>query len=200
MIITREFLKEKEACVDSFKYVCENNYIGLEAVDFLNKLISETRYDDANWLIVRVMTRPQYLAYAIYAAEQVIDIFEKKCPKDKRPRAAIEAARRVLANDTEENRKAARVAGSAARVAGSAAWAAGSAARAASWEAARAAGSTSRDVAWEAARDAAWEAARAAAWDAARADAWEAAWDDMLLKILNYGLSLFKEAGDESLV
>ena len=57
------------------------------------------------------MTRPQSLAYAIYSAKQVISLFEKKYPSDKRPRMAIEAAKAVLENDTPQNRALARKAG-----------------------------------------------------------------------------------------
>ena len=75
------------------------------------------------------------VSLAIYAAELVIDIFEKEYPNDKRPRNAIEAAKKVLKNDTAKNRAAARAAAGAAT--GAAAWAAaGAAARAAAWAAA----------------------------------------------------------------
>lgn len=103
-------------------------------------------------------TKKDSVSLAIYAAELVIDIFEKEYPNDKRPRNAIEAAKKVLKNDTAKNRAAAKAAGDAAWAA---AWAAGDAAGAAAW------------AAWAswAAGDAARAAARAAAWAA-----W-AAWD-----------------------
>ena len=44
---------------------------------------------------------------AIFAAEQVIDIFEKEYKNDKRPRWAIQAAKRWLKNPTEKNAYAA---------------------------------------------------------------------------------------------
>jgi hypothetical protein len=100
---------------------------------------------------------------AIYAAELVIDIFEKQYPNDKRPRNAIEAAKTYL---KAPNRAASAAAGDAAWAARAAAGAA-SAAGAAAWAASAAAGA----AAW-AARDAAGDAARAAsaaAGDAARA-------------------------------
>ena len=40
---------------------------------------------------------------AIYAAELVVDIFEKKYPKDKRPRLAIEMAKTYIKNPTKKN-------------------------------------------------------------------------------------------------
>ena len=168
MNITIDWLKEKAACAEGIAWFKAQEKT--EAVAVLKALIEEGQLDWANWTIVRVMTRPQYLAYAIYAAEQVIDIFEKKYPNDKRPRKAIEAAKAVLENDTTETRAAAR---DAAGAVGAAAWDA--------WAAA-----------W-AARDAA-GAARAAAW-AAR-DAAGAARDagvDMKKKILRYGISLLEE-------
>lgn len=61
------------------------------------------------------------VSLAIYAAELVLPNFEKEYPEDKRPRQAIEAAKKVLKNDTKRNKDAA----SAAR---SAAWSARSAA------------------------------------------------------------------------
>src|SRR3990167_5046462 len=67
-------------------------------------------------------TKKDSLSLAIYAAEKVLHIFEKEYPEDKRPREAIEAAKKVLFKDTKENRDAA---GAAARAAaGAAAWAA----------------------------------------------------------------------------
>ena len=53
------------------------------------------------------------VAIAIYCAELVIDIFEKKYPKDDRPRKAIEAAKAWLKDPTEENRIAAYAASAA---------------------------------------------------------------------------------------
>jgi hypothetical protein len=71
------------------------------------------------------MERKQYLAYAIFAAEQVLENYEKQYPDDKRPRLAIEAAKKVLKNNSEQNRSAAN---SAAYSAYSAAYSAYSAA------------------------------------------------------------------------
>ena len=52
----------------------------------------------------------------LYAAEQVLEIFEKKYPDDKRPRLAIEAARAVLKKDTKINRDAAYAADAAMKL------------------------------------------------------------------------------------
>jgi len=92
---------------------------------------------------------------AIFAAESVLHIFEKEYPDDKRPRIAIEVAKKG------GNADAARAAIDAAADAADAAWAA---------RAARAAAGAA-DAAWAA--RAAWAAINAA--DAAWA-AWAAAW------------------------
>lgn len=116
MLITKEWLKEKSACKEGYEWSLKQDGFedGIEVIKFLNTLVEDGHWDWANWVIARTMTRPQYLAYAIFSSEQVIDIFEKKYPKDDRPRKAIEAAKRVLENDTEENRAAADVAAYAA--------------------------------------------------------------------------------------
>ena len=78
------------------------------------RLIKKLKWDDR---IAR--------SFACDCAERVLPIFEKEYPNDKRPRAAIEAARGYLAGVVTETARAA-------------AWAAG-AARAAAWAAAEAA-------------------------------------------------------------
>ena len=97
--------------------------------------------------------------FACDCAERVLPIYEKDYPKDKRPRQAIEVARRYAEGKASDSELAA--AWTAARAA---AWdAAWTAARAAAWAAA-----------WDAAWDAVWDAARDAAMDATWAAAWAA--------------------------
>jgi hypothetical protein len=91
--------------------------------------------DWSRWLFTRLMNRKQCLEIAIFSAEQVLDVYERKYPNDPRPRNAIDAARKVLKNDTEENRNAAYAAASAAYVAYAAAYAAADAANAARYAA-----------------------------------------------------------------
>ena len=107
MKITLKFLENKNACQEGIDWAIKNNLIGLDGASVVKKLIKQDKLDWANWLIVRVMKRKQQIQYAIYAAEQVLDIFEKEYPDDKRPREAIGAAKKVLKNDTKENREAA---------------------------------------------------------------------------------------------
>ena len=120
MKITQAWLKEQLACPDGYKWACGVlKDKPMEAKKFI-KITADHRMDWANWVIVRVMDYDQYVSYAVYAAEQVIDIYEKKYPNDKRPRNAIEAAKKCIGLKGA----AARDAAGAAEVA---AWAAGAA-------------------------------------------------------------------------
>jgi hypothetical protein len=175
--VTAELLKKHSACTDGYRYVADKGWLSLEAVPLIRNLMTDKKYDWSNWLIVRVMERKQYLTYAIYAAEQVIDIYEKQYPKDDRPRKAIEAAKAYLKNPTAENKAAAHTAAGAAHAAANAAFAAATA-----------------DAAANAAFAAAHAAFAAATADAAAHAADAAATADakkqMQIKILEYGLSL----------
>src|SRR5574343_565058 len=96
--ITKEWLREKGACSEGYDWFIRQRT--RDEVRVLERLIKEDKYDWANWLIVRRMTRPQYLQYAEFAAEQVLDIFEAKFPNDHRPRQAIEAAKPCTPDDS----------------------------------------------------------------------------------------------------
>ena len=73
-------------------------------------------------------TKKDSLRLAIFSAELCLKNFEKEYPEDKRPRDAIEAAKKVLFKDTVKNRSAAwsaaESAWSAARSAAESAWSA----------------------------------------------------------------------------
>lgn len=100
-------------------------------------------------------TKNDSVALSIFSAELVIKNFEKLYPDDKRPREAIESAKKYLKNPTKKNRIAT--------------WSAWNAARSA-WNVARSAENTARS-ADSAAEDAAWSA-----WNAARSAA-KSAWN-----------------------
>ncbi len=133
MKVTKEWLKEKRACVGGYEWYMKQTLT--DGVGLVVALIADTTEEEhlnwANWLLVRIMKRKQCLAYAIFAAEQVIKIYEKKYPKDNRHREAIEAAKKVLKNDTKENRTGAYAAAYAADAATYVGYAAANAAYAA---------------------------------------------------------------------
>ena len=174
--LTVEWLQNNDACKSGIDWFACQTETDPGAV--INKLMAEDKFDWANWLTVRLMEYKQYVSYAVFAAEQVIDIYERKYPDDKRPRQAIDAAKIYINNPSEENKKKAAAAGAAA-------WAAaGNAVYAAAYVAARvvyaavwttAAGDSARD----AAEDSAWAAAR----DSEK---------NMQTKIINYGIKLLR--------
>lgn len=161
MIIDRAWLEKHNACQDGKEwYLAEGK---LDHIEGLENLITKGKLDWAGWLIVRVMNYSQYVSYAVYAAEQVIDIYEARYPNDKRPRQAIKAAKKCIDNPSEENKNAAYAA-----------------AHAAAYAAAHAAA----DAAHAAYAAYAAYAAHAATNEAAN----EAAKKEMQLKILKYGM------------
>ena len=196
MIITKQWLQKEDACLSGVKwFLSQKESDGLKVV---KKLIVENKLDWANWLIVRMMTYKQHVSYAVFAAEQCIDIYEKKYPDDNRPRLAIEAAKQCIKNPSPENKSAARSAMSAAMSAWRAepaAWSAWSAE-----SAARSAMSAAR-LAWSA-ESAAWSSwsAESAAWsvwsaESAESAAWSS-WSEMKIKILKYGIKLLEARHD----
>ena len=88
MKITKKWLLKKGACSEGREWF--EKQVKTDAVEVLQELIKQDHLQWANWTIARVMDRKQKLTYAIFAAEQVIAIFEKKYPEDKRPRKAIQ--------------------------------------------------------------------------------------------------------------
>lgn len=63
----------------------------------IDLLIKSDKLDWCRWLLPRLMTSKQQVQYAIFAARQVLNIFESEYPNDRRPRKAIEAAERCVA-------------------------------------------------------------------------------------------------------
>ena len=107
--ITNRYLQAIGACKDAREQFRKelNGGRSLSVSRVFTRLKQIDRMDWANWLIVRLMTHKQQIRYAIYAAEQVISLYEEKYPEDKRPRQAIEAARLCLDNPSGENKAAA---------------------------------------------------------------------------------------------
>ena len=186
MKITKRWLEDKGTCPDGIAWFTAQTETDGGAI--VRKLMAEYPKNGngltwANWLIVRILPRKKMIRYAIFAAEQVIEIFEAEYPDDKRPREAIEAAKAVLKRNTAKNRAAAYAAAEAA--ADAAADAADAAAEAAAYAAEAAAYVTAYAVAY---------AARAAAEAAAYATAYATAYAARALKekIIRYGLLLLE--------
>ncbi|GAH17203.1 unnamed protein product, partial [marine sediment metagenome] len=190
LITTFGQLHDKKACKDRYRHLAKalggiRKYGRTKPINLL-AILEHNGLDDFFWVLGIIKDHQILRAMAADFAESVLPIFEKQYPADKRPREAIEVARRYARGEATAAAWAAT--GAAARAAaraatGAAAWAAaraaaGAATGAAAWAAARAAaGAAARAAAWAAAGDAARAAAWAAAGDAARAAAWAAAGD-----------------------
>src|SRR3990167_7775300 len=73
----------------------------------IKTMTKHDHYVDANWLIVQFMFHKESVKYAIFAAKQVLGIYEKKYPKDDRPRKSIEAAKAWIKDPCGETKNAA---------------------------------------------------------------------------------------------
>ena len=175
------WLKKQSPCSDGYAWYLnrreEKKSVELSVI--IKDLLKEDHFDWANWLIVRRMDHRKKVRYAIFAAEQVIAIYEKKYPGDQRPRKAIEAARAYLKAKGKKQKDAADAAANAAAHAAYAADAAANAVYAA-YAAANAA---------HAAHAAAHAAANAAAYAAAYA-AHAAHAAELKEKIIKFGLEI----------
>lgn len=189
--ITIKWLQKHKACC-SYEDMQEAEKIG-DLNKIINALIKNERFFDANWLISRYMTKIQCIEYAIFAAEQVLYLFEDTFPEDNRPRNAIKAAKKYLNTSIKEN-AAANVAANAADNAANAAYAnaayaAAYAAYAATYAAAYAANAAAYAV------DAAYANVAYAADNADNADNANANVVKLKIKILKKGIYILEQEG-----
>jgi hypothetical protein len=109
-----------ELIIDAMGYV---EPIVIAEVEVRGK--SEKQEDKQVWSEMRLIktyrwTKKDSVSLAIFSAELVIENYEKEYPKNKRPRQAIQAAKKWLTNPTKQNQSAASAALSAALSAASA--------------------------------------------------------------------------------
>ena len=167
-VVTKALLKKIGACDDGTEYSVKS-LLGKSYPDAIKQCIADNKLQWANWGIVRVMDGTERVKYAVYAARQVLKLFEDKYKDDKRPREAIEAAERWTRNPSEKNRNAAYATYAAS-------------------DAANAAVNAAADDTYAAAN------ANAYAADATyAANAYAAAYVAMRIKILKYGILLLSK-------
>jgi hypothetical protein len=169
--ITREWLEKNNACQAGINDCEKEN--DHETITTIKRNI-ERNPKQANWIITKLMNEEQNKKYSLFAALQVFPLWDKKYPK----KAAI--WKYWADNHANYATTATAAAVYAAIAANAAADAAYAAANAADADAAYAA------IAATAAADAA-DAATAAVYAVYAADTCN---KDMIVKILNYGLSL----------
>lgn len=102
MKITKEQIADLKPCKEGYEWYLKNG-----SADLLETLLKVNEHNDswARWLFTHLMNLSQKREIAIFAAELVLPIFEKKHPKDDRPRKAIEAAKKVLKDPSDKNKR-----------------------------------------------------------------------------------------------
>lgn len=108
MKITENKLEKMGACQKSINWFISCNTtdpIELMKIAQKSNNLKTMRY--AIWGFTHVIDKKNRIRFAVYCAEKVLHLFEKEYPDDKRPRQAIQAAKRYMKNMTEENQLAA---------------------------------------------------------------------------------------------
>lgn len=107
-VITKQWLDKYDACQNAKEWVLSLKNKSIENIFKIG--MKEKKYQWINWGICRLFNKRQKIKYAIYAAKQVIDIYEKKYLNDDRPRKAIKAAEKYLNRQSIKNAAIAAVA------------------------------------------------------------------------------------------
>ena len=115
--ITKHWLKKKNPCTDGFKWWCRKYGKSCTVEQFLKDGVDGDEWDYVKWLMPKLMTDTNNRKIAIYSASLVLPIFENEYSDDKRPRNAINAAKRYLKNPTGKNKELMRKANIAANTA-----------------------------------------------------------------------------------
>lgn len=106
MKITLNKLKKLEPCEDRL-----NNFLQYYPKFFgsLKQFIEleNITYNDKVWAATKLFTKKQNVKWVILCAESVLYNFESVYPNNKRPRKAIEAAKKYLKNPSGKNKSAA---------------------------------------------------------------------------------------------
>ena len=110
MKITKSVIKNLTPCNEGWKWYLSNQEDDLETL-LLNANTDHPEW--ARWLFTHLMSKKQCVEIAIFAAKEVLPIYEGK-HSDKRPRLAIEAAEKWLKEPTEKNAAPASASASAA--------------------------------------------------------------------------------------
>jgi len=109
MKITKRWIKKQDFNEEFFNWFSHQKETN--GINIIKSLRDENEFETANWLFVKLMTYKQYVSYAVFSIEQVIGIYEKKYPNDKRPRKAIRAVKKFIDNPTKENKDSTTAAG-----------------------------------------------------------------------------------------
>ena len=119
MKISTEIIKSLNPCLRRFNnYVEHYSDFNGTLEDFV--MLENITYLDKIWVITKLFTKEQNVKFAIKCASSVLNIFEERYPKDKRPRQALEAAENYLISTDTDTAAAADAAYAAAAYAAAA--------------------------------------------------------------------------------
>ena len=103
MKMTLDILNKICICYpEDIEFIKENKLIGLEDIDFIEKLIELDKLYLANWFIVNILNEKNQFNYIIFAIDQFIDIYEKEYPSDNRPKEALKYIKAWVKNQSDE--------------------------------------------------------------------------------------------------
>ena len=104
MKVTEKWLVKKGACPGDIRWFLSQDETDVKKVAL--KLVEESKVNFANWLLINKMTRSQCNQYAVFAERQILKIFEKTYPEDKRPIKEIEVAEAYIKNPCAKTKDA----------------------------------------------------------------------------------------------
>jgi len=118
--ITKEVLTKMKACSEGIEMFENQGFTKIAIADLVRLKLKTGNMKELSyltWLIVHCLSYKEYIRYAVYAAKQVLPIYEEYYPKDTRLRQAIKAAEKCIKNPSKANKKTASSAAYAASAA-----------------------------------------------------------------------------------
>jgi hypothetical protein len=100
-IVNKQWLRDKKCCMDGFHWIMKQE--DLRADKLIYSMLRYDKLDWCIWVLARVLNKKERIKLAIYAAEDIVDIYSRKYPQDYRPKEALKAAKDVLKDDSPEN-------------------------------------------------------------------------------------------------
>ena len=114
-MVTLRWLVEEGACLSGREWFAEQaDHTVRGLIRSLLSTKEKEKHSWASWLLAHVLDYKGRVRYAVYTAEKVLHIYEKRYPNDKRLKAAILAAKKCAKVPTAENKAAAHQAANAA--------------------------------------------------------------------------------------
>lgn len=120
MNITLQWFDRSRVSVSLYQWAQQEfqGHTTLDSSVVINDLISDDRLDDANFIVVRLLTQSNKIRYALFGAEMCVNNFNSVIPNNNAPIESIKAIREYLANPTTDNAYKASIAANHSHYAG----------------------------------------------------------------------------------